>query len=214
MNATQVNSFGSGQGKNRANGTANRTDVPQANERHPGSQASQLTKGKKTQNANSSPATNKAKQAKKPSENNSPEINEYLKIISRLENKAKDQKLNKEEMEKVTKSLEERIVSLSDQQKTQLRNLKFLKEKGIKNIKELNSTLTKMFNDNQERGSLFDFLKSPDFMAILLNEKGKPDLYSPPKPGPNMQNAKPKAGQNFPDSPPKANPQSANHVKV
>jgi hypothetical protein len=37
-----------------------------------------------------------------------------------------------------------------------------------------------MFKDIDERNGLFEFLRSPDFMAILLNEMDKPITYSAP----------------------------------
>jgi hypothetical protein len=108
------------------------------------------------------------------------EINEYLKILSRLENRLNLGELEEEDLDKISASLEERILALPDIQKNRLRNLEFFKKHGIENIKELKKTLFEMFKDIDERNGLFEFLRSPDFMAILLNEMDKPITYSAP----------------------------------
>ncbi len=111
-------------------------------------------------------------------DNDKLEINEYLKILSRLENKLNLDQLEDEDLDKITTSLEEKILSLTDLQKTRLRSTQFFKENGIENIKDLKKTLFDLFKDVDEREALFDFLKSPEFMGMLLNESEKPFTYS------------------------------------
>ncbi len=114
------------------------------------------------------------------------EVNEYLKILSRLENKLNMEEITDEDLNKITSSLEERILSLTDVQKTRLRNMEFFRQNNIDNINELKKTLLEMFEDVDKRGGLFEFLKGPEFMAILLNESDKPFTY--PAPVNNNQN--------------------------
>ena len=54
-------------------------------------------------------------------EKESPEIDEYLKMISRFENKVKQDEIKKEDLDKVLMALEEKILSLDDQQKIKLK---------------------------------------------------------------------------------------------
>jgi hypothetical protein len=56
----------------------------------------------------------------------------------------------------------------------------FFKENGIENINDLKKTLLELFKDVDERATLFDFLKSPEFMGMLLNESDKPVTYTAP----------------------------------
>ena len=107
-------------------------------------------------------------------------INEYLKIISRLENKLGQGELSPEDLQQITSSLETKILALPDVQKTRLRNMELFKKNGIDNIKDLKKTLSEMFNDMSKKDDVFAFLKSPEFMSVLLNEPGKPMSYSPP----------------------------------
>ena len=115
------------------------------------------------------------------------EVNDYLKILSRLENKLNLEEVTDKDLEKITTSLEERILSLTDIQKTRLRNTEFFKQNNIDNINELKKTLLEMFEDVDKRVELFEFLKSPEFMSMLLNESDKPFTYPAPLSG--AQNA-------------------------
>jgi len=121
-----------------------------------------------------------------------PEIDEYLKMISRLENKVKKDEMADKDMKKVITSLEDKIKSLNEQQKQKLRNLKFFKKQGIENVKTLKKTLEHMFKDEVEQKTLFDFLKSQEFITVLLNEEDKANTYSPKKLNLNP-NSKPNA---------------------
>jgi hypothetical protein len=108
------------------------------------------------------------------------EVNEYLKTLSRLENKLNLEEITDEDLEKITTSLEERILALTDVQQNRLRQMEFFKQHGIDNINELKQTLLEMFEDIDQRGELFELLKSPEFMSILLNESDKPIAYPAP----------------------------------
>jgi len=115
----------------------------------------------------------------------SPEINEYLKMISRFENKVKKDEVGEEDLNKILQALEERIVSLEEQDKTKLKNLEFFKQHHIENLKTMRETLAEMFNDELERETFFEFLKSPEFISILLSQEEKMTAYAPPRSGVN-----------------------------
>jgi hypothetical protein len=122
-----------------------------------------------------------------------PEISDYLKTISRFENKVKKDEITEEDLDKILQSLEDRILDLDEQDKTKLKDFEFFKQHKIENLNELKKTLVDLFNDPIEQEAFFDFLKSQEFMTILLaEENGKPPSYAPPKPGINI-NAKSEA---------------------
>ncbi len=127
------------------------------------------------------PRIAKAKDSKESSKNPGEEkleVSEYLKTISRLENKLNLDEITDEDLDKITTSLEERILELSDIQKKRLRNMDLFKKKGIDNIKELKKSFVEMLKSHDERDTIFEFLKSPEFMGILLNEQTIPANYA------------------------------------
>ncbi|MBU2514613.1 hypothetical protein KJ966_25085 [bacterium] len=106
------------------------------------------------------------------------EVNEYLKMVSRLENKLNQSEITDEDLDKITSNLEERILELSEPQKKRLRNMELFKKKGIDNLKEMKKSFVEMFKSHDERDTLFEFLKSPEFMGMLLNEQPAPVNYA------------------------------------
>jgi len=122
----------------------------------------------------------------------SPKINEYLKMISRFENKVKQDQIENADLEKVIKALEEKILSMNEPQKQKLKNIDFFKKRSIENLKTMKETLTNMFNDKLQRDRFFEFLKSPEFITVLLNEPDKANGYPPPK-----TVANPRSGEDF-----------------
>ena len=110
------------------------------------------------------------------------EVNEYLKLVSRLENKLKMGELEESELEKISQSLEDSVLSLNDVQKNRLLKMAFFKKFNIDNIKDLKKTMFDLFKDVNEREELFEFLKNKEFISILLNETEKPSIYSAPTP--------------------------------
>jgi len=109
-------------------------------------------------------------------------VNEYLKLVSRLENKLKMGELEESELEKISQSLEDSVLSLNDVQKNRLLKMAFFKKFNIDNIKDLKKTMFDLFKDVNEREELFEFLKNKEFISILLNETEKPSIYSAPTP--------------------------------
>ncbi|MBU2648857.1 hypothetical protein KKI24_29390 [bacterium] len=133
----------------------------------------------------------KTDSVKKDFENESPQISEYMKMISRFENKVKQDEIEKKDLERVLQALEDKILSMNTQQKNRLKNIELFKKKGVENLKTMRETLVEMFEDKNERENFFDFLKSPEFVTILLNEQEHPKGYSPATAGSNTQNGKP-----------------------
>ncbi len=120
------------------------------------------------------------------------EVSEYLKAISRLENKIKADDLSAEDLDKTLTKLEEKIMSLSPQQKRSLRKLEFFLQGNIENLSGLKDHLTKTFNDPAKQKEGIEFLKDPKFMAILESKDdstaktygpnlGKPAIETTPK---------------------------------
>ena len=138
-------------------------------------------KNQKTELAHAQKETGKGKELAKSIGSETPKIDEYLKMISRLENKVKNEEMAEDDLKKVIKSLEEKILSLDDQQKLKLKNLKFFKKQGIDNVKTLKKTLDDMFHDVFEQKTLFEFLKSQEFITVLLKGDDKANTYSPQK---------------------------------
>ncbi|MCP4750332.1 MAG: hypothetical protein GY866_05540 [Proteobacteria bacterium] len=108
-----------------------------------------------------------------------PEIDAYMKMISRLENKVKQDQFEKTDLVKLFTALEDKILSLKEHQKNRLKDLDFFKKNGIDNLKTLKANLTNMFDDNLERDGVLEFLKSPELVTILLKEQNGQNAYSP-----------------------------------
>jgi len=109
----------------------------------------------------------------------STDVNEYLKVISRLENKINKGVMKNEDVTNVMHSLDEKIQDLKSPQKNRLMQIDFLKKQGITNLKLFKNKVSDMVNDNLKRNDVFDFLKNPDFMAILLDEPEIATTYAP-----------------------------------
>ncbi len=118
--------------------------------------------------------------AKKSLDKETLKINDYLKMISKFESSLKEEKLDGEELTKFVDSLEEKIKSLTEKKKTRLKSMEFFKKHGIANTKKLKETLIGMFKGIEEREFLFDFLKNPEFLSIMMNEADTPGVYSFP----------------------------------
>lgn len=130
------------------------------------------------------------------------EISEYLKMVSRLENKLKQGSIEDEELTEIISALEKQILSFSDQKKDRFKNLPFMKSYGVQNLKDMKDVLTDMFMKPAERDTLFEFLKSPEFMALLLNNSN-PHVYSPPVGAAAGSSSQPQPGvQGRPSHPP------------
>ncbi|MDH5561743.1 MAG: hypothetical protein OEY59_12920 [Deltaproteobacteria bacterium] len=110
----------------------------------------------------------------------SSEVNEYLKIISRLENRTKRGDLSQKDFDKVADSLDKKLNGMKDQQKKRLMSMKFFKDQKIFDLKNFKNTLKLLYNDEMTRDKIFGFLKLPEFMSILMDEPEIATTYAPP----------------------------------
>jgi|GEM_PF-2396583 len=194
MNTSQLNSSGLGRNQNSTKNALNRKDNPLDKKQPLENSDVRLSQAKRSNRAEivsslKDPA--KTDSVKKDFENESPQISEYMKMISRFENKVKQDEIEKKDLERVLQALEDKILSMNTQQKNRLKNIELFKKKGVENLKTMRETLVEMFEDKNERENFFDFLKSPEFVTILLNEQEHPKGYSPATAGSNTQNGKP-----------------------
>lgn len=128
-----------------------------------------------------------------------PEISEYLKGISRLENKLKEEEITDEDLGKLMSKLEEKILSLSAQQKKVLKNMEFWMQGDLETVTEFTEYVADNLKskDDRERDKAIDFLKDPQFIS-LIDGKEEEDLkaqgYGPslnkPAPRPKEEAAK------------------------
>jgi len=109
----------------------------------------------------------------------SPQISEYMKMISRFENKVKQDQVEDKDLERVMKALEDKVLSLSPQQQNRIKMLEIFRNKGIENFNNMKDVLIELFENKADQEKFFDFLKSPEFVTILLNEPEQPKGYAP-----------------------------------
>ncbi len=160
---------------NVASGLNNRDNL-KGSKKNSESTASKMNKAEKPgQNSNEQVVSEKKSPGKE-----SLKINDYLKMISKFESGLKQEKLDEKDLTKFLDSLEEKIMSLTAKKKTRLKSMEFFKKHGITSTKKLKETLVEMFKGIEERGLLFDFLKNPEFLSIMMNESDTPGVYSLP----------------------------------
>ena len=94
-------------------------------------------------------------------------VTEYLKVISRLENKILQGDMKPEDLENALSNLEEQLKGLSTPQKNRLMNLAFFKKYQLENLASLKETLTDILNNPLEQKEGFDFLRSQELMQML-----------------------------------------------
>ena len=119
----------------------------------------------------------------------SKDTKEYLEVISRLEKKLSDNGFKDEELKNVIKSLEERLIGLSANQKKRLLQMEFFKEMKVKNLNEMKDSLFEIFSNKKTWPKGVNFLKSDQLISILLDQaNGRPledklglDLLKEPK---------------------------------
>ncbi len=193
MNMSQLNSSSTGRIPDTTKNASNRKDNP-LDKKAAENSAAQMKQAKganRAEIASSLKGAKKGEKLPKDFENSSPQINEYLKMISRFENKVKLDQIEEKDLERVMKALEDKILSMSTQQKNRLKNIELFKTKGVENLKSMKETLTEMFNSKNERETFFEFLKSPEFVTVLLNEQDQLKGYTPPVKGAIPQNNNP-----------------------
>jgi hypothetical protein len=191
MNTSQLNSSSLGRIQDATKNALNRKDNPLGKQQKPENSAARSKQANKAEILSSLKDPKKNESSDKKFENASPQINDYMKMISRFENKVKQDEIEKEDLERVMQALEDKILSLDEQQKHKLKNIEFFKEKGIENLKTMKETLIEMFDDQSERETFFEFLKSPEFVTVLLNEPKVFESYKPTSTVPNNTSSKP-----------------------
>jgi len=174
--------------KNASNGKENPLEKRQLSE-NSASNTKQAKGANRAEIVSSLKDKSRIEKPNKDTESSSPKINEYLKMISRFENKVKQNEIGDKDLEKVMKALEEKILSMNTAQKNRLKNIDFFKKKGIDNLKNMKTSLVKLFESEKDRGKFFDFLKSPDFVNVLLNEQERIKGYTPAANAPNSKSS-------------------------
>ncbi len=185
MNTSQLNSSSLGRIQDPTKNALNRKENPLGKQQKPENSAARAKQTNKAEILSSLKDSKKTDSSDKKFENASPQINEYMKMISRFENRVKQDEVEKEDLERVMQALEDKILSMNEQQKLKLKNIEFFKKKGIENLKTMKETLIEMFDNETERETFFEFLKSPEFVTVLLNEQKVFESYKPASMGSN-----------------------------
>ena len=128
-----------------------------------------------------------SQQAKKPSEpktdqvdkHENKDIEKYLKMLSRFENKLKKGEIEEKDLDKIFENLSKRIESLNTTRKKRLMDSQFFKKNEIINLKTMKDSLTDLFQDDKKRVDGFDFLRSPEFISLIHNQTDSSQTYSP-----------------------------------
>ena len=151
MNTSQLKPSGLGRISDPTKNASNRKENPLGKSQTPENSTANLKQARK---ANKAEIMSSLKDPKKNELLNkafgesSPKINEYLKMISRFENKVKQDQVEEKDLERIMKALEEKILSMNSNQKNRLKGLEFFKKHGIENMKNMKQTLIEMFENN------------------------------------------------------------------
>lgn len=183
MNTSSIKSSSLGRIQDSTKNALNRKDNPLDQKQAVENSGAQLKQAKGANRAEILSSLKNAGKGEKPQkdfENASPKVNEYLKMISRFENKVKLDQIEEKDLERVIKALEEKILSMNTQQKNRLKNIELFRKSGVENLKNMKETLLELFENKSTRDTFFEFLKSPEFVTILMNEQEQLKGYSPP----------------------------------
>ena len=104
------------------------------------------------------------------------EIDRYLKTISRLENRVKKGAIEERETKKLFRALEAKISSMTERKRKQLLKMDFMEKHAITDLAMLKDTIAELFGSREAQKDVFDFLKSSEFISLLLD---KADLSKP-----------------------------------
>ncbi len=106
------------------------------------------------------------------------EKSDYLKMISKLENRVISKTMEQEELVKMFSALEEKLVSFNPKQQVKLLDLELFSKLNIKNLDNIGETLSGLINKKETQTDLFGLLKSQDFISLLMNNPFTPEKYS------------------------------------
>ena len=107
------------------------------------------------------------------------EIDGYLKTISRIENKVKDGKMGDDELEVIFKALDKKMNAMTEQKQKKLLKMEFMKEHAITELDMIKDSIQDVFEDDETRNQVFDFLKSSELISLLLDKPDLSETYSP-----------------------------------
>lgn len=127
------------------------------------------------------------------SNKNTLEVDSYMQMISKFEQLIGKGEIGDTELENMFSTMEEKIHEMSSRSKKKLLNLPFFKKEGITNISELKRSLIEMFKNEQHKEQGLNFLKSDDFISLLLKKDQPSSTYS------NSGQAAPTKQKNQPD---------------
>lgn len=109
----------------------------------------------------------------------STQVNQYMTLVSRLENRLNKETLEEDELDKILTSLAEKIQSLSRKSRERLFELQEFKDMKIEETKELKEEMEERLEDKEKRKQVFAFLKSKGFVSMLQNQPVQPTTYQP-----------------------------------
>jgi hypothetical protein len=102
----------------------------------------------------------------------------YLKMISRLENKIKNEKISPGMLKETFSALEDRLNDLTPKQQKKFLELQLFKKKGIEDLDNISELFVEMSEQEGTRSELFELLKNQEFISLLMSEPLTPEKYS------------------------------------
>ncbi|MDT8447799.1 MAG: hypothetical protein RRB13_12990 [bacterium] len=110
----------------------------------------------------------------------SKEVQEYLKVIDRLEQALKTGDMDAPELEKVVAKLQDKISQMTPTQQKKLLRMDFFMRHKIEDLKTMKDTLVDFLGDLARRSEAVELLKDPQFIALLndLPESKGGDTYA------------------------------------
>ena len=117
------------------------------------------------------PTTEKADTAP-PKTQLSKELQEYFRVIDRLEQNLTAKNISTEELDTAIDGLQEKLTGLSPDQKKKLLGMEFFVKNKIENLKALKVALTEALQDEAKRTEALDLLKDKQFISLINNLEG------------------------------------------
>lgn len=105
-------------------------------------------------------------------------VGEYLKMISRLENRMSQNSLSNKELDSTLGSLEERLNDLNTAQQKKLLGMQLFKKMGVDDMLSMQEIFRKIFQDPEQQKQGIELLKSQEFISLLMNKPQAQNSYS------------------------------------
>jgi arsenate reductase-like glutaredoxin family protein len=99
-------------------------------------------------------------------------------MISRLENKIKNEKISPGMLKETFSALEDRLNDLTPKQQKKFLELQLFKKKGIEDLDNISELFVEMSEQEGTRSELFELLKNQEFISLLMSEPLTPEKYS------------------------------------